>query len=110
MAGNMGYLTDHRAGIRTEPRRLLPSARAIICVAKNYNAGAEGSAGGISRYALGDDYHDVVRRGLSDLVDRMKFEFGDFEYKACVDTVPLLERSYARLAGLGWIGKNTCLI
>jgi epoxyqueuosine reductase len=64
----------------------------------------------ISRYAWGDDYHDLLRRGLDRLAARMRERAGAFEYKVCVDTAPLLERSYARLAGLGWIGKNTCLI
>lgn len=103
----MSYLTDHRAEIRTDPRKLLPSARSIICVAKLYNA-PEG--GPISRYAQGEDYHDVLRRGLEQLTAKLRGAHGDFEYRICVDTAPLLERSYARLAGLGWIGRNTCLI
>jgi epoxyqueuosine reductase len=60
----------------------------------------------ISRYAWGDDYHGVLRRGLEQLAARI----GAPEHKICVDTAPLVERSYARMAGLGWIGKNTCLI
>jgi epoxyqueuosine reductase len=69
------------------------------------------SAGLVSRYAWGPgDYHDVLRKALETLVERLKAEWGDFEYRLCVDTAPLLERSYARLAGLGWIGRNTCLI
>jgi epoxyqueuosine reductase len=109
MAGAMGYLTDHRAEIRTDPRKLLPSARSIICIAHNYNPGS-GEAGAIARYAWGEDYHEVLKGRMLDLVNRMHAEFGEFDYKACVDTAALLERSYARLAGLGWIGRNTCLI
>ncbi len=112
-AGRMAYLTDYRADIRADPSRLLPSARSIICVAKLYN-GPEPSSdrfddpalGWISRYAWGDDYHTVMTTGLEDLARRM----GDHEWRAFADTAPLLERSYARQAGLGWIGKNTCLI
>jgi epoxyqueuosine reductase len=114
MAGAMGYLTDRRANVRKDPKLLLPSARSIICVGKLYNSpqprlteAFESERGWISRYAWGDDYHDVMRRGLEQLVARLG---GDHEYKICVDTAPLLERSYAREAGLGWIGKNTCLI
>jgi len=114
MAGAMGYLTDRRATVRTDPKLLLASARSIICVGKLYNCVAprsmesnDAERGWISRYAWGGDYHDVVRQGLQRLSEKLG---ADHEYKICVDTAPLLERSYARRAGLGWIGKNTCLI
>ena len=114
MAGAMGYLTDRRAVVRTDPRLLLACARSIICVGKLYNTpGARSTEwedperGWVSRYAWGDDYHEVMRASLERLVRKL----GDgHEWKICVDTAPLLERSYAREAGLGWIGKNTCLI
>ena len=114
MAGAMGYLTDRRAMVRTDPKLLLPTARSIICLGKLYNGPEPRSTeanrpehGWISRYAWGQDYHDVMRCGL----ERMAAALGpDHDYKICVDTAPLLERSYARQAGLGWIGKNTCLI
>jgi len=114
MAGAMGYLTDRRANIRTDPKLLLASARSIICVGKLYNGPEPRSTelqdaglGWVSRYAWGEDYHHVVRRGLEELARKLG---SGHEYKICVDTAPLLERSYARQAGLGWIGKNTCLI
>jgi epoxyqueuosine reductase len=106
MAGEMRYLTDRRAALRSDPRTLLPSARSIICVGKFYN----GPAGPISRYASGPDYHDTMREGLRRLVAELERRAGPFEWKICVDTAPLLERAIARRAGLGWIGKNTCLI
>ena len=107
-AGEMRYLTDRRAAVRSDLRNLLKSARSIICVGKLYNT--PGAEHGISRYAWGADYHRVMRSGLEKLVDALTREAGPFEHKICVDTAPLLERSYARQAGLGWIGKNTCLI
>ena len=116
-AGEMGYLTDHRAAVREDPRNLLPSARSIVCVGKLYQTPWPHSTqfqdedrAWISRYAWGDDYHGVLRRGLQRLAARIAERASPFESKICVDTAPLLERSYARLAGLGWIGKNTCLI
>jgi epoxyqueuosine reductase len=116
-AGEMRYLADHRAAVRDDPRNLLPSARSIICTGKLYQTPWPHTAeisghdrGWISRYAWGGDYHDVLRRGLQDLDRRLREVHPEMESRICVDTAPLLERSYARLAGLGWIGKNTCLI
>jgi epoxyqueuosine reductase len=108
-AGEMRYLTDRRAEVRSDPRHLLPNARSIICVGKLYNTPGP-SDGLISRYAWGEDYHRVMRAGLERLAEALTNYIGPFDHKICVDTAPLLERSYARQAGLGWIGKNTCLI
>jgi epoxyqueuosine reductase len=117
-AGEMRYLTDHRAAMRDDPRTLLPSARSVICVGKLYNAPQPRSIqfdapelAWISRYAWGEDYHRVLRRGLRGLQAALREHIGaPFESRICADTAPLVEREYARLAGLGWIGKNTCLI
>jgi epoxyqueuosine reductase len=111
-AGEMRYLTDRRSDVRRDVRNLLPSARSVICVGKLYNqptAPAQPGNGIVSRYAWGQDYHEVVRAGLEQMAQRLH-EIEPFESKICVDTAPLLERTFARLAGLGWIGKNTCLI
>jgi epoxyqueuosine reductase len=112
-AAEMRYLTDHRAAIRSDVRQLLPTARSVICVGKLYNTpDPEWNTANarISRYAWGSgDYHDVLRAGLERVVEKLQ-QYGEFDYKLCIDTAPLLERSLAREAGLGWIGKNTCLI
>lgn len=116
MAGKMGYLTDHRAGLRRDPRLLLPSARSVLVVGQLYNAPVpysdqfdDDALAWISRYAWGEDYHDVMRTRLEE-VDRRLRALAPCETKICVDTAPLLERPLARAAGLGWIAKNTCLI
>ena len=117
-AGDMRYLADYRAAARDDPRNLLAAAHSIVCVGKLYNTPwpystqfDDGERAWISRYAWGDDYHAVVRRGLERLDAMLRQGAGaEFESRICVDTAPLLERSYARMAGLGWIGKNTCLI
>lgn len=110
LAGPLGYLTDHRASLRADPRRLLPSARSVLCVGLLYHTPGP-ARHSVSRYAWGaGDYHDVVRALLQSVVDEMTERLGPFDYRVCVDTAPVLERSLARQAGLGWIGRNTCLI
>ncbi len=114
----MRYLTDHRGDMRANPQALLPGAKTMLCVGKLYNAPvpystefSDSERAWISRYAWGDDYHDVLRLGLEQVAERLHSEIAaSFAHRICIDTAPLLERSYARLAGLGWIGKNTCLI
>ena len=119
MAGEMTYLTDRRGDVRRDPRNLLPTAKSMVCVGKIYHTdhprsveSVDPTLGWISRYAWGAiDYHDVLREKLQQLVGRIRDCVEEpFESRICVDTVPLLERSYARAAGLGWVGKNTCLI
>jgi epoxyqueuosine reductase len=106
-AGEMRYLTDHRAQVRADLSKLLATVQSVICVGKLYNAGPQGN--GISRYAQSTDYHLTMKAQLEQLAERL-LEVEPFDHKICVDTAPLLERSFARQAGLGWIGKNTCLI
>ena len=112
MAGEMTYMTDRRAELRRDSRNLLPAARSVICVGKLYNTHEHPRRPGdarISRYAWGRDYHSAMRAALEKMVARLT-EIEPFDWKICVDTAPLLERTFARLAGLGWIGRNTCLI
>ena len=110
LAGEMRYLSDHRADVRSDLDHLLPGVKSVVSVAMMYGE-ADGEAGpaGIAQYAWGEDYHVVMQRGLEALATRLT-EHAQFEWRACVDTAPILERSLARQAGLGWIGKNTCLI
>ncbi len=114
---SMTYL-QRRRDDRADPRRLLENAKSIICCGMNYYGGEPKSIecddperGWISRYAWGDDYHDIVLAKLKELEDFIRQEIDETaELKAYVDTGPILERSYAASAGLGWIGKNTLLI
>jgi epoxyqueuosine reductase len=119
-AGEMKYLGDPR---RSDPRLVLGEACSLIVVALNYNsaepystecAGTDGDGslrGWISRYAWGDDYHEVIRDKLETLLAAMQAEFEQpFEARAYVDTGPIVERAAAKYAGLGWLAKNTCLI
>ena len=131
-AGSMSYLTRmDEAGkqfVRAKVGTPFPWARsAIVCLA-NYNSAAPRSiapaapgSGWIARYAWSSrvdangvrrpsDYHKVLKKRLQALESRLHKEFGEFEARAYVDTGPLVERSLATAAGLGWTGKNTCLI
>ena len=116
-AGEMAYL--HRsAERRADVRRVQPSAKTVIVTGTVYNTDAPYSTectdpgrAQIARYAWGDDYHDVIGARLEALVVWMRETAGGpFEARAYVDTGPVQERVYARHAGLGWIGKNTCVI
>ena len=116
MAGEMHYLTDHRAGLRANPEELLPGVKSLISVGLLYNGPqpwstefSEPERAWISRYAWGEDYHGLMRTRMKNLALKLS-QINKFQWRACVDTAPLLERSWARQAGLGWIGKNTCLI
>ncbi len=116
LAGEMKYLTDHRADLRSHPENLLPGVRSVISVGLLYNgrepystAFSDPERAWIARYAWGEDYHGLIRAKLEVLARKLLLE-KDFQWRACVDTAPLAERSFAREAGLGWIGKNTCLI
>jgi epoxyqueuosine reductase len=116
-AGEMEYLR-RTADRRADVRHVLPSARSVISLGTVYNTAHPYSAeslhpdrAAIARYAWGDDYHGVIQGRLDVLLERLRSTHGDgFEARAYVDTGPVQERVYAQYAGLGWIGKNTCLI
>lgn len=97
---------------RVDPNELLPNARSVVAVALNYFTPHihGGEPGKISRYAWGDDYHDVLKEKLYDLFDRIKCEAPETNGKVCVDTAPMMDKAWAVRAGLGWIGKSTNLI
>jgi epoxyqueuosine reductase len=116
-AGEMHYMqksADRRADIRA----VLPSARCVISLGTIYNVArpystenADPRQAAIARYAWGDDYHLVIQQRMESLVSWLRDQAGPgFEARAYVDTGPVQERVFAQYAGLGWIGKNTCLI
>ncbi|MBZ5697276.1 MAG: tRNA epoxyqueuosine(34) reductase QueG [Acidobacteriia bacterium] len=120
-AGEMRYLHDAR---RHSPSMVMEGARSVIVCALNYNtsllrsteapgkiASQAGPRGWISRYAWGDDYHNVLGEKLEALVEALRRGIPEpFEARAYVDTGPIIERVAAKYAGLGWLAKNTCLI
>jgi epoxyqueuosine reductase len=119
-AGEMKYLADPR---RSDPQMAMPGIRSVIVGLLNYNTERPFStdpqlpidehkpSGWISRYAWGDDYHDVLRERLDALLGSLRGRFTEeFEARAYVDTGPVQERVLAKYAGLGWLGKNTLLL
>ena len=116
-AGDMSYLGRTRR-VRGDVRHILPSALSVIVTATNYNTPrpysteiADPGVARIARYAWGDDYHEVVLRRLNALWLWMRKTHPDpFEAMVYVDTGPIQERVYAQHAGIGWIGKHTCVI
>lgn len=113
----MNYLAaDAAIQRRADPRRILPSCRSIIVTGTNYapqtrQASRTQDAPSVAAYALGEDYHAFLLERMQAFVDYLHAEAGQaFEYRIYTDTGPILERDLAQRAGLGWIGKNTCLI
>ena len=116
--GEMDYMRRHGV-MRSRPQELAPGTVRVVSVRMDYwPAGArdaeavlgDSQAGYISRYALGRDYHKVMRGALAQLARELAQEIGQFGYRVCVDSAPVLEKALARNAGLGWIGKHTSLI
>jgi epoxyqueuosine reductase len=116
--GEMGYMRRH-ARLRGSPQELLPGTVRVVSVRMDYWPGEaraaevvlkDGALGYISRYALGRDYHKVLRQSLARLAADLARRIGTFGYRVCVDSAPVLEKAHARNAGLGWIGKHTNLI
>lgn len=110
--GEMSYMDNH-FDVRTDPGKLVDGAKSVICLLYNYYTEVKQSdedAPQISMYALGKDYHKVVRKKLKDLVKVLQGKIGDFNARVFVDSAPILERDWAKRSGLGWVGKNTLLI
>ncbi len=114
-AGEMAYL-QRRMDARLDARRYLPGARSVVVAALNYHqpeppAPDDRPRGRIARYAWGNDYHELIKTRLWQVIDIARQRLDQpFEARPCVDTAPLLERELAMQAGLGWIGKNTLVL
>jgi len=116
--GEMDYMARHGSK-RSRPDELEPGTQRVISVRMDYMPPGmqhawdvinDADAGYVARYALGRDYHKLMRNRLQKLAERIRGSVGDFGYRAYVDSAPVLEKALARNAGLGWIGKHTVLI
>ncbi|HAR56659.1 MAG TPA: tRNA epoxyqueuosine(34) reductase QueG [Idiomarina baltica] len=115
--GEMGFMERHGM-LRARPAELHPGSVRAISVRMNYLPAEAGFAktlnndrlGYISRYALGRDYHKLLRKRLKQLGDKIKAEFADTDFRPFVDSAPIMERPLAEKAGLGWTGKHTLIL
>ena len=116
--GEMDYMERHGV-MRSRPQQLAPGTIRVVSARMDYWPGEARAAdqaledhthGYVSRYALGRDYHKILRRALANLARGLQERIGPFGYRVCVDSAPVLEKALARQAGLGWIGKHTNLI
>lgn len=112
-AGTMSYLAT-RFDERVDPAVYFPGARSVICVAMNYHAKLLPNdvlqQGRVARYALGDDYHEIIKPKLHVLADWIRTQAPEAQTRCGVDTAPIAEKELAARAGIGWMGKNTCVI
>jgi epoxyqueuosine reductase len=115
--GSMDWMARH-GELRARPPELVPGTVRVLSVGLDYGRDADeawtnlrdGERAYVARYALGRDYHKLMRQRLQRLADAVAAEIGPFGHRVFVDSAPVLERALARDAGLGWIGKHTCLI
>jgi epoxyqueuosine reductase len=112
-AGEMHYL-ERQKSARLQPESILPGAKSVIVCAMNYNTAypltsIDRLRAWVSRYAWGEDYHEILRNKLEELAAWIG-QSSPQRTRAYVDTGPLLERVFAKYAGVGWFGKNTCII
>jgi epoxyqueuosine reductase len=113
MHGEMAYMANH-FDMRLDPRLLVPGAKSVISLLFNYYPDpAYAMANGalkVSKYAWGEDYHDVVKDRLKQFLHEIQANVGEVDGRAFVDSAPVLDKAWAKRSGLGWIGKNANLI
>lgn len=112
MHGNMQYMENH-FDLRIDPTLLVPGAKSVITLLCNYypeQQQEDSNAPKISKYAYGKDYHEVIREKLRNFLQLVQDEVGEVQGRGFVDSAPVLERSWAKRSGLGWLGKNGNLI
>ncbi len=110
--GEMSYMENH-FDKRLDPRLLVDDAKSVISLGLNYYSEAQQSdpeAPKISMYAYGEDYHSVIKVKLKSLLNRIQEEIGNVHGRAFVDSAPVLDKAWAKKAGLGWVGKHSNLI
>jgi epoxyqueuosine reductase len=111
MQGTMHYMENH-FDLRIDPSRLVPGARSVITLLMNYfpTVHQRPDAPQVSKYAYGEDYHEMIRSRLKELLAKIRSDIGEVDGRGFVDSAPVLERSWAVRSGLGWVGRNGNLL
>lgn len=109
--GEMKYMENH-FDKRLDPRLLVEGSKSVISLSYNYfpEEKLQNENFKISKYAYGEDYHEVIKEKLRSLVAELQDEIGEFSFRVFVDSAPVLEKAWARKSGIGWVGKNSNLI
>lgn len=110
--GKMAYMANH-FDLRIDPTLLVPGAKSVICLTFNYfnpEKQSDPEAPKLATYAYGEDYHHVIKAKLKALLNFMRTEIGEIDGRCFVDSAPVMEREWAKRAGLGWNGRNTLTI
>lgn len=109
--GEMKYMENH-FDKRLDPRLLVEGCKSVISLSYNYfpEEKLQNENFKISKYAYGEDYHEVIKEKLRSLVVELQNEIGEFSFRVFVDSAPVLEKAWARKSGIGWVGKNSNLI
>ena len=110
--GKMAYMANH-FDKRLDPRKLVPGAKSVISLMINYfpnQTQVHSDAPKISKYAYGQDYHDVIRNKLNEYIEKLRALIGDIDGRAFVDSAPVMDKAWAKKSGMGWMGKNTNII
>ena len=110
--GEMQYMENY-FDKRLDPRLLIEGAQSVISLSYNYfprKILSQENNFKISKYAYGEDYHEVIKEILKTMVEELQTEIGDFGFRVFVDSAPVLERAWAKKSGIGWVGKNANLI
>ena len=109
--GEMRYMENH-FDKRLDPRLLVDGSKSVISLSYNYfpDKIIEADSFKLSKYAYGEDYHNVIKDKLRNLVAELQAEIGEFSFRVFVDSAPVLEKAWARKSGIGWVGKNANLI
>ena len=109
--GDMKYMENH-FDKRLDPRLLVDGSKSVISLSYNYfpDKIIEADSFKLSKYAYGEDYHNVIKDKLRNLVAELQAEIGEFSFRVFVDSAPVLEKAWARKSGIGWVGKNANLI